>query len=882
MRIQSIRFRNVGPFGADGIRLDGFTPGLNVVCETNEFGKSSILDALQLILYRPFSSTKADVKNRMHTASTDGFEGEIYFEVDAREYCFWKRFIKRKGARLLDVKTGETLAVDRSAEERLATLLRADFSEKGPSGLLWVKQGYSMEEVSDDGQIASRLENELGTLIGGDRARTYLTRVETELADDLTPSGQEKKGGPLRKARETVAAIESELSDAVRLRDTTTSIGEELRRVISEMTQLSKEADTDKFTQQINEARRAMTAAQQFANSLELKDAQKAEAEAAAQRAAERQADHISALVSYNDARKQLAASKDKYQLETESLADLEKRRVDIRKTLSENEAQIDELERLRTRRERFKRNTQRLEGLQKDMQHLGARLEQYKSLESQQSKLTDQISDLPVLTRADVERLRGAADEVRHCEMALAALSTHLYLDLSERGEGKVKLSGRDLKSGPIELPGGAALKIEGIGEIRSDDSQLRPAQRNLELARQTHQELLDRLSVTGIAEASKFADLRHDLEEDRKRITSEMARLTPEGLSAIETEFNFAEEEARELAEGIEGAHNEQEKACDENVVETLRADRAKLDVVEDALIAARQKQAKTETEQARLRERLTGLNLPKDASARTAHADMLAGEKLKADAKLRAITAEVDALKSEAPEQSVDILEARLKRLEQAQELTRQKLETLKTKAAGLQARRDAAFEGGDADAIVASLTARLETEKDRLAKRVRNKDVRILLRDTLIETQTRLREAYTAPVSQELTPLLSRVFPGAQAELGDSLGVNSVIRRGKMEKIAQLSGGTQEQFAILTRLAYARLLARSGASAPVILDDALVYADDARRDAMFDVLGMVSAGPTPIQIIYLSCHAGATLHLGGYRITPRPWTLAGGTG
>ena len=143
MRIQSIRFRNVGPFGADGIRLDGFTPGLNVVCETNEFGKSSILDALQLILYRPFSSTKADVKNRMHAASTDGFEGEIYFEVDAREYCFWKRFIKRKGARLLDVKTGETLAVDRSAEERLATLLRADFSEKGPSGLLWVKQGYS-------------------------------------------------------------------------------------------------------------------------------------------------------------------------------------------------------------------------------------------------------------------------------------------------------------------------------------------------------------------------------------------------------------------------------------------------------------------------------------------------------------------------------------------------------------------------------------------------------------------------------------------------------------------------------------------------------------------------------------------------------------------
>jgi uncharacterized protein YhaN len=118
-------------------------------------------------------------------------------------------------------------------------------------------------------------------------------------------------------------------------------------------------------------------------------------------------------------------------------------------------------------------------------------------------------------------------------------------------------------------------------------------------------------------------------------------------------------------------------------------------------------------------------------------------------------------------------------------------------------------------------------------------------------------------------------LSHVIPGAQAGLGESLGVDTVTRYGKLETIDQLSGGTQEQFAILTRLAYARLLARSGAGAPVILDDALVYADDGRRDAMFDVLRMVSSGDMPIQILYLSCHADATRHLGGTQITPQPW-------
>jgi len=121
-------------------------------------------------------------------------------------------------------------------------------------------------------------------------------------------------------------------------------------------------------------------------------------------------------------------------------------------------------------------------------------------------------------------------------------------------------------------------------------------------------------------------------------------------------------------------------------------------------------------------------------------------------------------------------------------------------------------------------------------------------------------------------------LSRVIPGAEAGFNDDLGVNKVVRNGKTENLTQLSGGTQEQFAILTRLAYAQLLAKSGASAPVILDDALVYADDARRDAMFDVLNLVASGEQPIQIIYLSCHAGATTNLGGTRLTPQPWSPA----
>jgi len=875
MRIKSVSFRHVGPFGADGVRLDGLTPGLNVVCKTNEFGKSTVLKALEMVLFKPFSSTDKHIK-ALRTANSDGTpEGEIRFSSDGKDYVFSKRFLKSKGARLQDGNSGAELAVDRAAEEALARLLRSDKFEGGPSGLLWVRQGKSMDSIADNGQIASRLEGELGTLIGGERAREYLTRVEAELAESLTKTGQEKKGGPLRNAREAVEATAAELAEATRLRDLTTATGVELTKITGEIDRLAGQAADENLTEQIETTRAAMTAASRFAAELELLEAKQNQAAITATRAADRREDHVAKTVSFNDATAQLKLSEAAFQAQTAKLIEMATRRAELRKTVTELEARVEDLSRVRTRRETLARQTQRLETLQKDMQQLRARLEQLKTLENDQAKLTDHISDLPVVTRADVETLRRAANAVRQCEMELAAFSTHLYLDLSGEGRGKVTLDGAAVPSGPLELPGGASLALEGIGTLRSDDDRLRETTRNLGRAQQSYSELLERLAVKDTAEASKFADQRQELEAERKAVTQNMANLAPEGRAAIEADFTARETESRELAEIVQDAQTELGEADDTAVLESLRTERAKLDVLDEALNTARQNLSNSETEQARLRERLTGLALPEDETARTAKADEFAGEKLKADADVRAIAAQVEALKAKAPAQSVDLLTARLERLEEGASNSQQRLANLKTEAAGLQARRDAAFEGGDADAIVEGLSARLEAEKERLARHVREKDVRVLLRDTLVETQTRLRDAYTAPVSAELAPLLSHVIPGAQAGLGDSLGVDTVTRYGKLETIDQLSGGTQEQFAILTRLAYARLLARSGAGAPVILDDALVYADDARRGAMFDVLRMVSSGDMPIQILYLSCHADATQNLGGNSITPQSW-------
>ena len=83
---------------------------------------------------------------------------------------------------------------------------------------------------------------------------------------------------------------------------------------------------------------------------------------------------------------------------------------------------------------------------------------------------------------------------------------------------------------------------------------------------------------------------------------------------------------------------------------------------------------------------------------------------------------------------------------------------------------------------------------------------------------------------------------------------------------------LSGGTREQLTILTRLAFARLAQRQGASAPVILDDALIYSDDDRIEKMFDA---IQRQAKDLQIIAFTCRQRAFSRLGGNKLEMTSW-------
>jgi uncharacterized protein YhaN len=118
-----------------------------------------------------------------------------------------------------------------------------------------------------------------------------------------------------------------------------------------------------------------------------------------------------------------------------------------------------------------------------------------------------------------------------------------------------------------------------------------------------------------------------------------------------------------------------------------------------------------------------------------------------------------------------------------------------------------------------------------------------------------------------VAQRARVHVERLFPGADLSFDEELGLASVTRSGLNEACGTLSKGTQEQLAVLTRLAFADMLLEQGMPVSLILDDPLVYSDDGRLDLMTEILEEASQR---MQVILLTCRDRAFRHLDATRV------------
>jgi DNA repair exonuclease SbcCD ATPase subunit len=217
----------------------------------------------------------------------------------------------------------------------------------------------------------------------------------------------------------------------------------------------------------------------------------------------------------------------------------------------------------------------------------------------------------------------------------------------------------------------------------------------------------------------------------------------------------------------------------------------------------------------------------------------------------------------------------LKATRNRLKAVHETASQDTSRLRERIGTLTGRIETRGEEGVEEAL-AETREKLTAARETLARVEFEKDVLVRLSETLNQAQKAARDTYFAPVSAELKPLLETVWNDADLEWSDDdLLPKALVRKGTKEPLDILSGGTQEQIAFLVRLAFARLLAKSGRHTPLILDDALVYSDDDRIEKMFDTL---HGAATDLQIIVLSCRQRAFTNLGAPRVSFQPSNTA----
>jgi uncharacterized protein YhaN len=219
----------------------------------------------------------------------------------------------------------------------------------------------------------------------------------------------------------------------------------------------------------------------------------------------------------------------------------------------------------------------------------------------------------------------------------------------------------------------------------------------------------------------------------------------------------------------------------------------------------------------------------------------------------------------IEQEVPE--LGLAEQKVARLEQALDEHRRQVATLGNQRAALRATIEAR-EGEGLEESLATCGGELERAEAELRRLEDHANALVLLEEVLSEAERAARDHYLEPVIRKLRPHLSHLWPGAVVQLDEQFKVQALVRADAAEGFAQLSDGTREQLAVLTRLALAELLLDQGKPAMLVLDDALVFSDDDRIERMFDILNRAAER---LQILVFTCRTRSFRRLGGHALT-----------
>ncbi|MFN8619175.1 MAG: AAA family ATPase [Chloroflexota bacterium] len=180
-------------------------PGLTVIRGPNESGKSTIQQALELVLFRRATSTAAEVAAVRRWGSTGEPVIELAFEMDGKPATLVKRFAGTKGSVRLTVDG--VAESDPGRVDQLVTAALGIPSEKFYQSTASVRH-FKMEELDKDEQaLRDRLQKSIG---GGDIGASGARKKLDDAITRIRAAGAKNPGPQLRLTTE-IARLEREL-----------------------------------------------------------------------------------------------------------------------------------------------------------------------------------------------------------------------------------------------------------------------------------------------------------------------------------------------------------------------------------------------------------------------------------------------------------------------------------------------------------------------------------------------------------------------------------------------------------------------------------------------------------------------------------------------
>ncbi|HZP51470.1 AAA family ATPase [Actinocrinis sp.] len=868
--------------------------GVTIVSGPNEIGKTSLVEALDLLLEEKASSTRREIMAVQPAGRDVGPCVEAELSFGRYRVVYRKQWIKGKTTELRILSPTPQQVSGNPAHERFAELL----GEAGIDLFLWrqlrISQDWQRSRAQGqrpDGQsaiaglpaVSGALERQNAHVVRTGPEEALYERACQQYELYYTPKRGEPRGeyaearaaldeanSRVEAAKQALADAEGAIAEQTRLRGESHEAALELDEARADLAALEKQsAELAQLRGRLGEIDAALALAHQI-------EAAAADVERFTTRSAQLDAELAAATT-------ELTAAQADYQGAQQHAAGLRAEAERLREAARLAEEDV-RWHRDRQVADRLAAQLERAEGAVKRV------------------RAADQVLAANPLTEQMLDRIEAAhkqwdkAAALLHANAATVAVTPLGDAPVSvASGEAPATDStatgavssaigdtaGRALGSGPEAMPASypavESITVEAPGVVRvvvspgAGESQRREEERT---TRARYRELCAAAGVADLAAAKDAHRRRRAAEEERRAAVQERDAAVADARQHGE-ELSDLHDRLAALRDRI--ATHETGRPTDQPAPDTLEAAlttethlRSGQDDAEARLHVADSAAGHEESRVVGLREKIASLRREVDnAAADAGHAkDRLAElpaarteselEQLRAQ---RQTAAErVEQLNPQQLELRLDTARSLPARLEEEQAARRERLATL--------AERIATFaDSGPEESLDAALShqARVQRTYEQLH---REAAAAKLLYETLDRFRSRAWLRYAEPFRALVEKYAAGVFgSGVGIAVSEDLTISTKTADGATVPFDQLSAGAREQLALLGRIACAELITPPGAQdaggVPLILDDALGHTDRARLNQLAAILDRAG---TRVQIILLT-HAPERFRIGG---------------